>query len=137
MLYTVTRTITPANAATDAAYPFLHVGRPTWLFAAYVSVPTAFDGTTPSFDLFADLAKTGLYDANGAVVDLTADDQPQAATGLVDTFMSSLGIVQASTCNYFAPGIVYGVVSQDGTPGGGLTGSTVGLASVQLVLAAV
>lgn len=137
MLYTVTRTITPANAATDAGYPLFRVGRPTWLYSIIVAVPTAFNGTTPKLDVFADLAATGLLDEFNTPADLTAADAPAVATGLVQAVHTYAGMAVSGNAPYFAPGIVYGVVSQDGTPGGGLAGSTIGLASVQLVLAAV
>jgi hypothetical protein len=101
-----------------------------------VSVPVAFDGTTPLADVGTfDGGNAGLFDTiNSAAVDLTSADAAVTdnagisqvqATG----WLTSVGLPITAICTLSL------VVSQDGTKGGTATGSTAGTGAVYVLVA--
>lgn len=136
MLYTVRRVLTPANALTDDPFPLFKVGVPTVLWRCSAHIPTAFNGTTPTFDFSVDGAASGLLLQYNTPYDLTDADALDANTLVRVEGNEVMGFDEGDNAAVLDAGAIVGVISQDGTAGGGLTGSTVGLCAVTFVLSA-
>lgn len=96
-----------------------------------VTCTVAFNGTTPKLDVFADLNGQGLLvGALGNAANVSAADAALGTTGLLQARNYALDYAGFVVLVPTPAPVLFVVVSQDGTPGGGAIGGTAGLATV-------